>query len=251
MGRRDDGVVVESAAGHSHGASGDGTAQTAAATSGEASATHNEGHQHDATTAGPFDPAAPINLSGTPGVTEVQQKEAELLLARTLASLPRFADQAAAFAAGYRSIGDASTGDEHLINWSLIDDNDILDPDHPESLVYDTRTGIPVLEAAMFIMPKGYTLDTVPKIGGSLIQWHIHDDLCFTSGDEPKVAGVTSVGGSCGIGLQKFQPSPMIHVWIRKNACGPFASLEGVGGGQTKDGTRACDHVHGSTDTTF
>jgi hypothetical protein len=40
---------------------------------------------------------------------------------------------------------------------------------------------------------------------------------------------------------------PMIHVWIVPNPCGPFAALEGIGGGQIKAGqTRLCDHVHGS-----
>jgi hypothetical protein len=38
----------------------------------------------------------------------------------------------------------------------------------------------------------------------------------------------------------------MIHVWIRKHECGPFAALEGIGGGQIKDGeTKLCDHAHG------
>ena len=39
----------------------------------------------------------------------------------------------------------------------------------------------------------------------------------------------------------------MIHVWITPHPCGPFAALEGVGAGQTKDGEeKNCDHVHGS-----
>ena len=109
-----------------------------------------------------------------------------------------------------------------------------------------------VLEAAMFIMPTGFTLENVPPVGGKLIQWHIHDNLCFTTGDRPQVAGVTSSNGPCGPGLQRFTPSPMIHVWIAKNPCGPFSALEGVGAGQVKAGeTRACDHAHGSTGSTF
>ena len=40
----------------------------------------------------------------------------------------------------------------------------------------------------------------------------------------------------------------MIHVWIQKHPCGPFAALEGVGAGQVKPGeTAACDHAHGAT----
>lgn len=194
----------------------------------------------------PYDPTAPIDLSGTPGVTEVQQKQAELLLAETLAALPKYADQAVAYADGYRSIGDSVTGYEHYLKWSAINDDVILDPEHPESLVYATGSVPPKLVAAMYVLPSTYTLDNVPNIGGSLIQWHIHDDLCFTKGEAPVVAGVTSVGGTCSGDLQKFQPSPMIHVWIVENPCGPFAALEGIGAGQTRDGTRACDHAHGS-----
>ena len=40
---------------------------------------------------------------------------------------------------------------------------------------------------------------------------------------------------------------PMIHVWITPHRCGPFAALEGVGGGQIAEGeARLCDHAHGS-----
>jgi hypothetical protein len=252
------GHAHDHAAAHDHPASGTDTAAghvhgSEAATVGTVG-TAGGGHVHDhgaPSSARPFDPAKPLDLSGTPGVTEVQQKEAELLVARTLADLPAFADQAAAYAAGYRSIGDAGTGDEHYIKWDAINDPYVLDPEHPESLVYDTRTGIPRLEAAMFILPDGYTLDDVPAIGGGLVQWHIHDDLCFTTGPEPKVAGITSPGGPCTGGLEAFPPHPMIHVWIAPNPCGPFAALEGIGAGRTKDGTHACDHVHGSTGSTF
>jgi hypothetical protein len=39
----------------------------------------------------------------------------------------------------------------------------------------------------------------------------------------------------------------MIHVWIVPHRCGPFAALEGVGGGQIKAGEeRLCDHAHGA-----
>lgn len=204
-----------------------------------------EDHSHHLVTAKPFDPTKPIDLSGTPGVTMVQQKQAELLLAQTLADLPKYADPATAEKAGYESIGDSFTGDEHLINWNAINDSHVLDPNFPESLVYDTKGGKPTLEAAMFIMPDSYTLDNVPDIGGGLIQWHIHDNLCFSSGPAPQVAGV-DFGGACPAGTTAFPPHPMIHVWITPNSCGPFSALEGVGAGQTKSGVRNCDHVHGS-----
>lgn len=237
---------------HAHGADGDAHAGSEHDHGTGATASRNDApasHAHPV--AKPFDPAAPIDLGGTEGVTQVQQKQAELLLARTLAELPKFADREAAIAAGYRSIGDGATGHEHLIKWELINDDVILDPSQPESLVYRTfGPGAPKLQAAMFILPDGYTLDNVPDIGGSLIQWHIHNNLCFTPPPDLRVAGVTSENGPCRPPLIKFDPHPMIHVWIEKHPCGPFAALEGVAGGQVKSGeTKACDHAHGSTGT--
>jgi hypothetical protein len=195
-----------------------------------------------------FDPNKPIDLGGVPGVTEEEQARAENLLAETVVRLPQWADSKVAEAAGFHSIGDGGTGDEHLINWDFIDDGKILDPDHPEALVYNTRQGGRVLEAAMFMLPPGSTLNDVPDVGGVLTQWHIHDNLCFTNDPvSPRVAGLTNADGGCNAPLIKLEPVPMMHVWILPNPCGPFAALEGVGAGQLKPGeTKACDSAHGS-----
>jgi hypothetical protein len=195
-----------------------------------------------------YDPNMPIDLSGTPGVTPQQQARAENLVAVTLYKLPQFADASKAEAEGFHTIGDAATGDEHLLNWSYIDDGRILDPDHPEALVYNTRNGGRQLEAAMYMLPPGSTLDSVPDVGGALTQWHIHDNLCFTDDPvAPHVAGLTDSSGGCRAPLVKLEPVPMIHVWITPNPCGPFAALTGIGAGQVKAGeTRLCDQAHGT-----
>ncbi len=195
-----------------------------------------------------YDPAMPIDLGGVDGVTPEQQAKAENLVAITLIRLPQWADFRTAEAAGYHSIGDGVTGHEHFVNWDMIDDGEILNPDKPESLVYDTTGGDRRLVSAMFMLPTGATLDSVPEVGGALTQWHIHDNLCFTSDKSaPRVAGITTSDGGCPAGLQKFTPVPMIHVWIEKNQCGPFAALEGVGAGQVKAGEEhLCDHEHGA-----
>ena len=201
-----------------------------------------------------YDPTKPIDLSGVPGVTPEQQARAENLISITLARLPRYADPATAEAEGFRTIGDGFTGHEHYINWSYLDDGRLLDPDHPESLVYQTyRDGRPrQLVAAMFMMGSTDTLDDVPDVGGALTQWHVHEDLCFTDtpGDH-KVRGITRADGTCTPPLVKPAQGPMIHVWITPHECGPFASLEGVAGGQIKPGeTRLCDHAHGAAGAT-
>ena len=77
-----------------------------------------------------------IDLSGTPGVTPAEQHRAEKLIRDTIVGLRRSESPPAAYAVGYRSIGDLSRV-EHYVNWSYVDDGHILDPTRPESLVYE------------------------------------------------------------------------------------------------------------------
>ena len=216
----------------------------------------NGGHNHGSSgatataTAKPYDPTQPIDLSGVPGVTPEQQAAAENLVAVTLVRLPQWSDYKVAEAAGFKSIGDGITGVEHFIQWDWINDSVALDPDHPESLVYEPQPdGSKKLVSAMYMLPDTVTLDKVPNIGGGLMQWHIHDNLCFTNDPvQPRVAGLTNSQGGCAAPLVKFQPAPMIHVWIVPHKCGPFAALEGVGAGQVQAGQEhLCDHVHGAS----
>jgi hypothetical protein len=218
--------------------------------------TVGEGHDHAAAVVPPvdYDPETNttevkrVDLSGVPGVTPEQQARAEALVETTLDVLPQFSDVSEVEALGFRSIGDGFTGHEHFINWDYLNDDKVLDPAYPESLVFDTSGEEKKLVSAMFFAERGTTLDDVPEIGGPLTQWHIHDDLCFTDDPSaPRIAGVTSVGSSCRAPLKKFEPVPMIHVWIVGHPCGPFAALEGVGAGQIKDGEeRLCDTAHGA-----
>jgi hypothetical protein len=77
------------------------------------------------------------------------------------------------------------------------------------------------------------------------MQWHTHENLCYNA--QGHVAGLTNAAGECPAGLFKPVPTPMIHGWIEPHKCGPFAALEGIGGGRIPDGeTKLCDHVHGA-----
>ena len=230
------------------------TAAGTVATSGHDHAgTTLAGHVHGSTTAAtsahahaaPYDPALPIDLSGTPGVTPQQQAAAENLVAITVLRLPQWSDPKVAEAAGFKSIGDGFTGTEHLINQKFLTDTHTLDPDRPESLVYSTAGGHRTLEAAMFMLAPGTPLADVPPLGGSLVQWHIHDNLCFSKSGF--IQGITNGLGQCPAGQVKPTSTPMVHVWITKNPCGPFAALEGIAGGTIAAGqSRLCDHLHGS-----
>jgi hypothetical protein len=190
----------------------------------------------------------PIKLVSETGVTPVELHRAEMLIATTMVALKRFATPAQAYAAGYRSIGDAVTGDEHYVNWSYANDGHILDPKRPESVVYEVRNGKQAAVAAMYALPLGSSFANVPDVGGALTQWHVHRDLCLT--DDPQqrlVVGVTTQGGACAPGTTKAGDTPMLHVWTIPNVCGPFAALEGIGAGQVPEGqTRNCDTTNAS-----
>lgn len=225
-------VAVNATGVHENGAVGDGHG-------------HGVGSAASGVAPVPYDPTKPIDLGGVPGVTPQQQAAAENLVAVTLLRLPQWSDPAIAEAAGFRSIGDGFTGVEHFVNQAFMNDDVLLDPDRPESLVYDTKGGGRRLVAAMYMEKPGAPLSAVPNIGGALMQWHIHDNLCYNAAG--KVAGLTDASGNCPAGLVKPVPTPMIHVWIEAHKCGPFAALEGIAGGSVPEGEAVlCDHAHGA-----
>jgi hypothetical protein len=207
-------------------------------------------HSSPGTTVKPFDPGDGIDLSGTPGVTAAQQHAAEQLLRDSIRDLPAFASQSAAYAAGYRTIGDAITGDEHMINWAYANDDVIFDSKRPEALVYKIRPGqAPLLEAAMYLLrPTDRFANIPPLFRSPLTQFHVHTNLCFRNTADPLqkvVAGLTDSQGHCPAPTFQFPPVPMIHAWIVANPCGPFSALEGVGAGQTENNEPAnCDTAH-------
>ena len=213
-------------------------------------ADHDAAGVHDPATVA-YDPTRPIDLSGVDGVTPEQQAFAENLVAVNVVRLPQWEDPAVAEAAGFHSIGDVDPdgGVEHYVQWDWIEDDVWLDPDAPESLVYEPQPdGTKKLVSAMYMLPENIALEDVPDYGGALMQWHIHDDLCLTADPvAPQLEAETSPDGTCRPPLVKIGEWAMIHVWIVPQECGPFASLEGVGAGSILEGEeRWCDHAHGS-----
>ncbi|MFM7872853.1 MAG: hypothetical protein ACKPBG_14415, partial [Actinomycetota bacterium] len=193
-----------------------------------------------------------IDLSGFPGVSAQEQARAERLIYITREVLPKFSTPEIAIANGFTSIGDASTGVEHFINWSYVNDEYELDPNFPESLVFAVEPdGSRRLVSAMYMLGDQYDLETVPNVGGVLTQWHIHDNLCFDRDPmvhgSTRVVGITTSDGPCRFGI-KLRPNPMLHVWLEPQVCGPFAALEGIGAGQVKPGEEhLCDTLHAHT----
>ena len=66
--------------------------------------------------------------------------------------------------------------------------------------------------------------------GGSLMQWHVHTNLCWAPNDQGvlQVVAITDDhGGTCPPDtIHAGGDSPMVHVWIAPHECGPFAALE-------------------------
>jgi hypothetical protein len=212
---------------------------------------HGHGEAAHAETAVPpqkYDGTLPVDFSGVPGVSAEEQAEAEALATRTIERLPQWADTQTAYDAGFRTIGDGPTGVEHYINWRWIGDDHVLNPDRPESLVYQVDGERRTLVAAMYMGKLDDTLETFPGIGGELIQSHIHNNLCFAGETNAwTVADVAGPEEECRPGTQRLGDNqvPMIHVWLTGHPCGPFAALEGVGGGQIAEGeTVNCNHQH-------
>jgi hypothetical protein len=144
------------------------------------------------------------------------------LIKATGASLARYRNVSAAFAAGYTYVL-RTHGEEHL----LYDGNNPaysgLDPRHPSSLVYaiDVPNHAPILLGAMYIEPDR---TSGPQIGGSLTRWHAHLQVC--EGGRPVIAGFNlQLRGRCN--AQDFRrgtyTGQMLHVWVVPYPGGPFS----------------------------
>ncbi|MGH2472393.1 MAG: hypothetical protein ACRDG6_08330 [Candidatus Limnocylindria bacterium] len=156
--------------------------------------------------------------------TPAERAAANELLLAARAALARYADPALAAADGYRMTGLAGI-DFHATNPAYEIDDRILDPAHPETLVYAVAPdGRPVLMGAMFMMPKIGTRG--PAIGGPLTVWHAHQHVCFSL-TPPGLAGLLSPLGTCPLGsIDVPLTAEMIHIWIVPGTPDPFGDLD-------------------------
>lgn len=114
-----------------------------------------------------------------------EQAAADDLVAETRAALAAYPDPAAAEAAGYRPPRRAGGRTLHYLNPTLAADGDVLDPAHPEGLVFVEGPDGPELVGAFFTARPGVE---VPGDAGDLVTWHSHDPDCpafFAGADEP------------------------------------------------------------------
>jgi hypothetical protein len=166
------------------------------------------GHAHGPTAGG----AHAHEAGGEP--TADERAAAERLLADTRAGSARFAELAVAEAEGYRKVQVPGMAlpehwPAHYVNAAYVRDGRVLDPSHPETLVYvKLRDGRTVLLGAMYLAPGG----EAPSVGGPLTAWHAHPGACF--GPEATV-GFVGRDGRCPAGMVEPARQPeMLHVWF-------------------------------------
>jgi hypothetical protein len=143
--------------------------------------------------------------------TSAQKAAAAQLVAQTTASLTRYTSLSAATAAGYVPITNPKGYEVHYANWQTVKSGDVLDPSHPSSLVYANTVSGPVLLGAMYL--GGGPCRPGPDVGGSLTDWHAHDNLCLSATHQ--VVGKSTASGACAKGTHNTTSTYfMLHVWV-------------------------------------
>jgi hypothetical protein len=153
--------------------------------------------------------------------TAAQVVAAAQLVQQTDATLAKYKNVQAAFAAGYTYVL-RTNGEEHLL---YDGDNPAyggLDPQHPSSLVYAINVPhhAPILLGAMYIMNDQ---QNGPQIGGSLTRWHTHLTVCQNG--KPTIAGFgVQLRGTCDPATwHDTYTSQMLHVWVVPYPGGVFS----------------------------
>jgi hypothetical protein len=178
--------------------------------------------------------------------TEQQIVDAVHMVEQAELVLPQFSDQSTLEELGFVNFRDPAPGGwSHWINRGWWDDEHILDPNYPESLVFRHTEQGDVLEAAMFFLPSQYDMSNIPEEYAWWPGWHDHEgELC--EDENLQYAGLAS-GGECPPGSTLFESAPMMHVWIVDNPCGHRFAGIGIGGiecGPHHEPPGGHDHEH-------
>jgi len=153
--------------------------------------------------------------------TEAQREAAAQLVEDTRSGIARFTDVNVALADGYRPSTPAAAPTVHYANPKYLHSG-IVDPSHPQELVYANTANGPMLLGAMYMTTSAK--QAPPDIGGSLTEWHTHNTLCFWLPNFI-IDGIQSPFGTCPVGSINGPTPAMLHVWTVANPGGPFADL--------------------------
>ena len=187
---------------------------------------HDHGGDHGAHAGGGPMPTGPIVSVDDPRLSPAQQQAARTLRDRTRASIAALPNAAALTAAGYVSSGDSSYGMSHWTKDAFTNDGREIDPTRVETFMVHIASGRTI--GAMYLLEPGKTMADVPDIAGELTTWHVHDPICFSNTARWHFVSFAKKG-SCPAGSHVRLVSPMMHVWLEDQACGPFTGSEGHG----------------------
>jgi hypothetical protein len=173
-------------------------------------------------TTGPYRPMGRHGMANAPDVAHAsaaQLAAARSLLRRSRIAARRFATVGAARRAGYRPTGIWSAdGMEHFNQHALDMDRHVLDPWHPESLVF-MRQGAgrsPMLAALMFRASS----DRRPPHAGRIIRWHVHI-RCGRA--DARDARQMPSPACAAHQLAHYGPTQMTHVWFARRLADAFS----------------------------
>jgi hypothetical protein len=111
----------------------------------------------------------------------------------------------------------------HYVQRDYIMDDELLNPDKPESLMYyDTPSGKRLAGVMYLTRTKD---ERGPQFGGPLTIWHYHvweSPRCMDG--EMLVCGVPLPDDACEVGVPMRRSPEMMHVWFFNHPHGPFAT---------------------------
>jgi hypothetical protein len=164
------------------------------------------------------------NLPDVAAATDEQRAVAEALWKDSMANAERWRDPEAAAAAGFRfrDDGGAGTGRKvqflHVPNPAWRADGRVLDPAHPETLVYWSGPGDRLtLVGVLYTAAKG---SHGPTVGGPITRWHDHES-CRDPATGAKLG--QPVDGTCPDGQVYRRSGEMMHVWFTDDLATAFA----------------------------
>jgi len=164
------------------------------------------------------------NLPEVAAATDQQRAAAEALWKDSMANAERWRDPEVAAAAGFRfkDAGDAGPGRKlrflHAPNPAWRADGRVLDPSHPETLVWRNGPGGRLtLVGVMYTAAKG---SPGPAVGGPITRWHDHES-CRDPATGAKLG--RPVGGTCPDGQVYRRSGEMMHVWFTGDLATAFA----------------------------
>jgi len=163
----------------------------------------------------------PVGENRTPTASE--RRVAERFYERTVAGIAKYKDVSVAAADGYQ-VGNMVGSQFHAENPERKSDGVILDPDRPETLVYEPTPDGPILLGALYEMES--TGEPGPMFAGPIAVWHAHDHICF--GSIPvTITGFESPLGACPLGSLSIPiTNEMMHVWTVPGVDDPYSELD-------------------------